>query len=404
MRLALRCTFAAVVLLLPGSVFAQATLTGTIRDASGSVMPGVTVEASSDVLIEKTRSAVSDGSGQWRIIDLRPGVYSVRFALSGFTTVVRDGIEVSGSATVNVPAELTIGALQEVISVTAESPVVDVQNAKREIVLQGEFVNSLPATRNYSAILSTIPAITVGIVTSAEVVPEMQFFSARGGPATEGRMMVDGMPVAMPFSGAGTSSFTYDTGNAVEIAVNLSGGLGEVETGGVSMNLIPRSGGNRFAGNAFFSAAGDWSRSDNIDDELRSIGITRGPALRGAYDGSVSYGGPIKKDRLWFYGTYRQFTSARVVEGAAGPNAHAGDPTKWVWQSEGTTGEVRSAQAKDIYSGRLTAAAGQSRFGFSQENQYRCDGSSLTTAGEGCRQRTSEWVALGSATISPEAA
>jgi hypothetical protein len=404
MRPALRCVFAAVVLLFPASVFAQATLTGTVRDASGSVTPGVTVEASSDVLIEKTRSAVSDGSGQWRIIDLRPGVYSVRFTLNGFNTVVRDGIEVSGSATVNVPAELTIGGLQEVITVTAQSPVVDVQNAKREIVLRGEFVNSLPATRNYSAILSTIPAITVGVATSAEVIPEMQFFSARGGPATEGRMMVDGMPVAMPFSGSGTSSFTYDTGNADEITVNLSGGLGEVETGGVTMNLIPRSGGNRFAGNAFFSGAGDWSRSENIDDELRSIGITRGPALRGAYDGSVSYGGPIKRDRLWFYGTYRQFTSAQVVEGAAGPNAYAGDPTKWVWKSEGTASEVRRALAKDIYAGRLTAAVGKSRVSFSQENQYRCDGSSLTTAGEGCRQRTGEWIGLGSATISPEAA
>jgi hypothetical protein len=404
MRAAFSYVFAAAILLSPIPALAQAILTGTVRDASGSVMPGVTVEASSDALIEKRRSAVTDDTGQWRIIDLRPGLYSVRFTLVGFTTIVQDGIEVTGSATVNVPAEMKIGQLQESVTVTADTPVVDAQNAKREIVLQGEFVNSLPATRNYSAILSTIPAITVGIVTSAEVVPEMQFFSARGGPATEGRMMVDGMPVAMPFSGSGTSSFTYDTGNAVEITVNLSGGLGEMETGGVSMNLIPRSGGNRFAGNAFFSAAGDWSRSENIDDELRSIGITRAPALRGAYDGNISYGGPIKRDRLWFYGTYRQFTSARVVEGASGPNAFAGDSTKWVWQSDGSNTEVRTALAKDIYSGRLTAAVGRSRVSFSQENQYRCDGSSLTTTGEGCRQPTGDWIALGGATTSPEAA
>jgi hypothetical protein len=400
----LKCAFAAAALLLPRPAFAQATLTGTVRDVSGGVLPGVSVDASSDALIEKSRSAVSDGAGQWRIIDLRPGLYSIRFTLSGFSTVVKEGVEVSGSATVTVPAELSIGQLQEQITITAELPTVDIQNAKHEVVLKGEFVNSLPATRNYSSILSTIPGITVGVVTSAEVIPEMQFFSARGGPATEGRMMVDGLPVAMPFSGSGTSSFTYDTGNAVEITVNMSGGLGEMETGGVSMNLIPRSGGNRFAGSGFFSAAGDWSRAENIDDELRSIGITRAPALRGAYDGSVSYGGPIKKDRLWFFGTYRQFTSARVIEGAAGPNTHAGDPTKWVWQSDGTNSEVRTALAKDIYSGRFTAAAGKSRFSVSQENQYRCDGSSLTTAGDGCRQRTSEWVALGSATISPEAA
>jgi hypothetical protein len=397
MRAALRYVSVAAVLLFPIPALAQAILTGTVRDASGSVMPGVAVEASSDALIEKTRSAVTDDTGQWRIIDLRPGVYSVRFTLVGFTTIVQDGIEVTGSATVTVPAEMKIGQLQESVTVTAETPVVDAQNARREIVLQGEFVNSLPATRNYSSILSTIPAITVGIVTSAEVIPEMQFFTARGGPATEGRMMVDGMPVAMPFSGSGTSSFTYDTGNAVEITVNLSGGLGEMETGGVSMNLIPRSGGNRFAGNAFFSGAGDWSRSENIDDELRSIGIARAPALRGAYDGNISYGGPIKRDRLWFYGTYRQFTSARVVEGAAGSNLNAGDPSKWMWAADTSIGEVRNAQAKDIYSGRLTAALGRSRIGFSQENQYRCDGSSFTSDGDGCRQRTGEWIGLGQA-------
>ena len=225
MRAALRYVFAAAVLLLPIPALAQAILTGTVRDGSGSVMPGVAVEASSDALIEKSRSSVTDDTGQWRIIDLRPGVYSVRFALTGFTTVVHDGIEVTGSATVNVPAEMKIGQLQESVTVTAETPVVDAQSARREIVLQGEFVNSLPATRNYSAILNTIPAVSVGIVTSAEVVPEMQFFTARGGSPFEGRMMVDGMPVAMPFSGSGTSSFTYDTGNAVEITVNLSGGL-----------------------------------------------------------------------------------------------------------------------------------------------------------------------------------
>lgn len=137
MRLVLRCGFVAAVLLLPMPVLAQAALTGTVRDASGGVMPGVTVEASSDALIEKSRSAVSDGSGQWRIIDLRPGLYSIRFTLSGFTPVVRNGIEVSGSATVTVPVELSIGQLQEQITITAELPTVDVQNAKREIVLKG---------------------------------------------------------------------------------------------------------------------------------------------------------------------------------------------------------------------------------------------------------------------------
>jgi hypothetical protein len=397
MRVVVKFLLVTIVVLFPSIALAQATLTGTVRDASGGVAPGVLVEASSEALIERTRTTVSDSNGQWRIINLTPGTYLVKFSLQGFATTVKEGIELSGSQTVIVPAEMTIGNLQETVSVVAESPVVDVQNAKREIVLKGEFVNALPATRNYSSILSTIPALTVGIATSAETTPEMQLFSARGGSANEGRMQIDGMIVAAAFSGGGVSSFTYNTSDAAELTVNISGGLGESETGGPTMNIVPRSGGNRFAGQAFFSDAGEWSRSENIDDELRSFGITRGPALRSSYDGSASYGGPVKKDFLWFYGTYRNYSSARVVETGALPNVYAGDPSKWEYAPDPAAPEIRNAQAKKIYSGRLTAALGRNRWSFSQENQYRCDGSTRTLDGSGCRTVGDDWIALGQA-------
>src|SRR6266446_594876 len=117
------------LLLLPATLFAQASVTGTVRDASGAVLPGVTVEASSPALIEKTRTAVTDGSGQYRIVDLRPGTYSLTFTLPGFTTVKRDGIELTGSQTLTIPADMRVGGLAETITVTGESPAVDVQTA-----------------------------------------------------------------------------------------------------------------------------------------------------------------------------------------------------------------------------------------------------------------------------------
>src|SRR5688572_14485639 len=164
MRGAVKCVvLVAALVMLPSLVFAQATLTGTVRDATGAVMPGVTVEASSDALTEKTRTVVTDGSGQYRIIDLRPGIYTVTFTLTGFTTVRREGIELIGSATLAIPAEMRVGSLQEAITVRAETPVVDVQSVRRETVLQSGFIESLPATRNYSAILASIPALNVGI-------------------------------------------------------------------------------------------------------------------------------------------------------------------------------------------------------------------------------------------------
>src|SRR5881397_2948881 len=131
MRTMLKCLAMLVVLLLPATVFAQASLTGTVRDASGGVLPGVTVEASSPALIEKTRTALTDGSGQYRIVDLRPGTYSLMFTLPGFTTVKRDGIELTGSQIITIPADMRVGGIEETVTVTGDSPVVDVQTARR---------------------------------------------------------------------------------------------------------------------------------------------------------------------------------------------------------------------------------------------------------------------------------
>ena len=118
------------LLLLPAAAYAQAAITGVVRDTSGGVLPGVTVEAASPVLIEKVRSVVSDDSGQYRIVDLRPGTYSVTFTLPGFSTVRREGIELSGTFVATVNGDLKVGALEETITVTGETPIVDVQSAK----------------------------------------------------------------------------------------------------------------------------------------------------------------------------------------------------------------------------------------------------------------------------------
>ena len=398
------------VVLLPSLASAQGSLTGTVRDASGAVVPGVTVEASSEVLIEKVRTAVSDSTGQWRIVDLRPGVYRVSFTLSGFQTVIREGIELSGNATLTIPSEMRVGNLSEQIVVTGDTPVVDVQSVARETVLQADFVQSLPATRNYSAILGMIPAIQVGasFMISAETTPTMQLFTARGGEADEGRITVNGLTVAAPFGGGGVSSVLYNTTDVTEIQVQISGGLGEVETGGPTMNIIPRSGGNTFRGSAFLSGAGEWSRWENIDDYLRSVGIVRGPTLKAQWDTNGSYGGPVMRDRLWFYGSVRQVQSGRVEETSItgnlnAYNRNAADPNSWLFRPDPSILEARDVQKRDIYQGRLTGQLGKHRWSFSQDNQYRCDGSTVMPDAEGCRQRASDWTALGALTTSPEA-
>src|ERR1700674_2104841 len=130
--------------LIPTALFAQAVIAGSVKDASGAVLPGVSVEVASPALIEKVRSAVSDGTGQYRIEDLRHGTYTVTFTLQGFSTYKREGIELTGSFTATVNADLKVGTLSETITVTGETPVVDVQSARREMNLNGDAIRSIP--------------------------------------------------------------------------------------------------------------------------------------------------------------------------------------------------------------------------------------------------------------------
>jgi Carboxypeptidase regulatory-like domain len=392
-----------LVVFVPAAAFAQASISGVVKDASGAVLPGVTVEASSPALIEKTHSAVTDGAGIYRIVDLRPGTYSMTFTLTGFTTVRREGIELTGSFTASINADMKVGALAETITVTGETPVVDVQSAKREVVLTGDVIASLPGTHAYGNILNAIPGVTVdgnGIANS----PTMTFFTARGGSTNEGRMSINGMVVAASFNGGGVSSLAYDANNVDEVSVVVAGGLGDTDVGGPVMNLVPRTGGNTFKGQVFMNYAGSWSTGNNLDDQLRNLQtpITLGPGIIRAYDVNPSYGGPIKRDRLWFWGSYRKFETAQGVEGIFA-NKYALDPTHWDYLKD-TTIAARNYQGRDIFQGRITAQVTQkNRVMFSHEYQSRCEGSTLTPSGDGCRQRGTDWIALGSTTQSPEA-
>ena len=136
-----------MLVLLPAAAFAQASIAGVVKDASGAVLPGVTVEASSPVLIEKVRSAVTDGSGQYRIVDLRAGTYRLTFTLTGFSTVKRDGIELEGSFTAVINADLKVGTVSETITVVAETPLVDTQSVRRQTTIGGDLITAIPAAR-----------------------------------------------------------------------------------------------------------------------------------------------------------------------------------------------------------------------------------------------------------------
>jgi hypothetical protein len=410
MRTVLKCLPIFVVLLLPATVFAQASLTGTVRDASGGVLPGVTVEASSPALIEKVRTAITDETGQYRIVDLRPGTYSLTVTLPGFSTVKRDGIELTGSQTLTIPIEMRVGGLEETITVTGESPVVDVTNPHREIVLNSDTIQAIPATRAAGALLNAVPGVNVGEAALATS-PTMTAFNARSSTinattvAGEGRYAINGFPLTAARSG-GFSSYVYDVVNTEEIAINVGGGLGESDIGGPIMNIIPRSGGNVFSGTAFFSNAGEWSSGENLTDEITALNpnLREAPGVKTAYDWSASLGGPIMKDRLWFFGSYRDLSSQVVMEGIQA-NANAGNAARWDWV--GSPIESRLVQDRTMWIGRMTGQFGKNRIRFNSEYQHRCEGTPLKVETDGCHNRGEDWIGLGNnqnpIQMSPEA-
>jgi hypothetical protein len=320
---------------VPTLAAGQSSITGVVRDTSGAVLPGVTVEASSDVLIEKVRTAVTDANGQYRIVELRPGLYNVSFTLPGFSTYVREGLNLPAEFTATIDAEMRVGALEETITVTGESPIVDVQSAKRQQTLDSDTLQAIPTARGYAGLAVLIPSMVQsgGGATNVQLSPGMVVFGGRGGRGNEGRAQVDGLNTGASLNGGGVSGYRQDVENAQEIAITTSGSLGESEVGGPVINVVPRTGGNLFAAHYFFTGLTGGMQASNYTEELQDAGLRRPAKTNHMYDTSFAVGGPIVRDRLWFFGMAYYRGSSNDVPGMY-YNRNAGDPTKWTYEPD----------------------------------------------------------------------
>jgi hypothetical protein len=321
------------LVLIPISAAAQAgaAVTGVVTDSSGAVLPGVTVEARSPVLIEQVRSAVTDETGRYRIVDLRPGNYTVTFGLPGFATVTREGIELSGTFIATVNAELRVGALQETVTVTGESPIVDTQSTKTQETLQNEVIASIPTGRQYYSLTTLVPALNVqGNDVGGILGPIFSVFQAHGGRRNEGQVHVEGL--SMGYQGMGVSFYVPDVGTAQEVNFTIMGGMGEATTGGPVMNIMPKVGGNEFHGTFFANGSGAALQGSNYTQALRSAGLLAPNKLKKLWDVNGAFGGPIVKDRLWFYWTGRHQGNRKYV--SLWRNKNAGDLTKWTYDPD----------------------------------------------------------------------
>jgi hypothetical protein len=394
---------ATIVVMIPALASAQ-SITGTVRDSSGAVLPGVSVEAASPALIEKVRTAVSDSTGQYRIENLTPGTYKITYALPGFVTVEREGVEITTGVTVSLNVDLRLGGVQETITVSGETPVVDVQNSTRvQRVLSDEVLAALPASRGYGNLLTTVSGIQANGTQNGGVNPGMIFFTSRGGRSNEGTVQIDGMNVGSAFNGGGVAGYGYDTTNAQEVQLTVAGGLGEADRGGPQFNIVPKTGGNTFSGTYFGSLAGEWSQGNNVDDTLKSYGIPEPTTIIKNWDTSFSLGGPIMRDRVWFYAVARTFGEYTDLAGRFG-NLNAGDPTRWNYVVDQSI-KSRSAGSRKIGGTRVTGQLSErNKISAYYDYQFNCSSSSYAKDADACRVRGDDWIGVyGFGTWSPEA-
>ncbi len=328
------CVVAALVA-LTASASAQelGTIAGVVKDASGAVLPGVTVEAASPALIEKVRSVVTDGAGQYRIINLPPGTYSVSFSLTGFSTVKREGLEVTIGVTAQANADLKVGAVAETITVTGETPVVDIQSASQARAVTATQFKELPSGGSWIQMAALVPAVRAGNTDVGGVLGDQTGaqVSAHGSLAGDGVSMIDGMRIGNMYLASNLTNMSLSPLLFDEVNVQLSGQIAETGTNGVIMNAIPRSGGNRFSGSLLANGSGPGLQSSNITSNLNSRGVQNASStLKKLYDLNGAVGGPIMKDKLWFYATSRYFTNEYYLAS----KFYATDPTALVRTSD----------------------------------------------------------------------
>jgi hypothetical protein len=323
----------------PAAAYAQASIAGTVKDASGAVLPGVTVEAASPALIEKTRSVVTDGAGQYKIVDLRPGAYVVNFTLPGFNTVRRDGIELTGSFTASVNIDMKVGAVEETVTVTGEAPTVDVQGVAKQRVLGHDVLDTIPNGRNEFTMAVLVPGVVVASSLGGKqdvggaMGDVMQNLVIHGSHADQQRLTIDGLSTA---SAEGSGQFTAWTPNfnaMQEMQLNVGAVSAEQQVSGVWMNMIPKDGGNTYKGSFFGTAVtGAW-QGNNYTQDLKDRGLGSPDALKKSTDVSGAAGGPILRDKIWMFFAGRRTENENYVGGVFA-NLNVNNPNAWTYSPD----------------------------------------------------------------------
>lgn len=304
----------AVLLLLgsPGVALAQlvtGTITGAVTDDSGGLMPGVAISVSSENLIGGAQTQTSDERGAFRFDNLPPGVYTVKFELEGFNAVIRTDIRISSAVIATVDAKLQVGDLKEAITVSGGAPVVDTRSNVQQTVFDQELLEGVPTGRDVWSVGKLIPGVNVGTYDVGGTQGMQQSaMSAHGSRSDDKTFAIDGLAVNWPGNGGGSTMVYYDQGMFEEVNYQTSAIPAEVSIGGIYMNMVTKSGSNKWRTDARYYYASENMQSENFVQVPRGTGLrTIGNPISGQYDFNATAAGPIAKDKIWFFGSYRRW-------------------------------------------------------------------------------------------------
>ena len=348
--LALAAFAAMACLLLSAGAASAQEIGGTVSDTTGGVLPGVTVEARSPSIIEGVRTAITDGNGQYLIVALEPGTYSVTYSLPGFSTVVREGIELSIGFTAAVDIELTVGDIEETVTVSGASPVVDIQNIEQRAVMDREIIDSIPSGKSITGYGLLVPGMSGAQAFGSSLMQDagglttqtMQRMSIHGGSYDDQVVNINGMDVASPATQGGDMGFFPDR-NFDEMAFNYAANSAEFESGGVNIDMVPKEGANTFSGSFFTTFSFAELMANNLDQDLMDRGLDSASALEKNWTVNPSFGGPIVEDRVWFFVTH----TSRVANLAASGVFHSVDPTALTYEPDLSRPAVDETTARE---------------------------------------------------------